>query len=153
MTHFSKPKLPIRTRYFSHLFLFACFLFALSGCDEEKQTETFTQVGKASFYADFFQDRLTSSGESFDQNKLTAAHKHLPLGTKVQVTNLENDKEVTVVINDRGPFVAGRIIDLSKKAMKKLDFEEQGVTEVKIEAELPESTVDSLQTLLNLPQQ
>lgn len=92
-----------------------------------------TQSGKASFYADKFEGRTTASGEKYKHNKLTAAHKTLPFGTKVRVTNLSNSKQVEVVINDRGPYVDGRIIDLSKSAAEQLDFINQGLTEVKME--------------------
>lgn len=91
-----------------------------------------TQKGRASFYADKFNGRKTASGETFRNGKLTAAHKTLPFGTKVKVTNQSNGKSVKVRINDRGPFVAGRIIDLSKKAAKKIDLDKAGVTEVVI---------------------
>ncbi|MDP1974194.1 MAG: septal ring lytic transglycosylase RlpA family protein, partial [Sediminibacterium sp.] len=76
--------------------------------------------------------RKTSNGERFKQNKLTAAHKTLPFGTKVKVTNLSNGQSVKVRINDRGPFIQGRIIDLSKKAAKKIDMVNTGVTKVTI---------------------
>ena len=88
--------------------------------------------GIASFYADKFVGRTTANGEKYKHNKLTAAHKTLPFGTKVKVTNLSNKKSVVVVINDRGPFVKGRIIDLSKSAAKKLDFINEGITKVRI---------------------
>ena len=91
-----------------------------------------TQNGKASFYADKFSGRKTASGETFRNNKLTGAHKTLPFGTKVKVTNKNNGKSVKVRINDRGPFVTGRIIDLSKKAAKKIDLDKAGVAEVEI---------------------
>ena len=96
---------------------------------------TFGQVqkGKASFYADKFEGRTTASGDKYRHGKATAAHKSLPFGTKVRVTNLGNDKSVVVTINDRGPFVEGRIIDLSKSAAESLDFINQGLAEVKIE--------------------
>jgi rare lipoprotein A len=86
----------------------------------------------ASFYADKYVGRKTSNGEKFKQNKLTAAHKTLPFGTKVKVTNLSNGQSVKVRINDRGPFIQGRIIDLSKKAAKKIDMVNAGVTKVTI---------------------
>lgn len=80
-----------------------------------------------------FDGGKTASGETFHQNKLTAAHKKLPFGTIVKVTNLSNNKSVTVRINDRGPFVSGRIIDLSKAAAQQIDLVAAGVTKVKIE--------------------
>lgn len=98
-------------------------------------TSTFAQIhkGKASYYADKFEGRLTASGVKYKHSKLTAAHKLLPFGTKVKVTNISNNKTVIVEINDRGPFVTGRIIDLSKSAAEKLDFIHVGITEVSIE--------------------
>ena len=91
-----------------------------------------TQTGKASYYANEFNGRRTASGEKFRNSKLTAAHKTLPFGTKVKVTNLRNGKSVKVIINDRGPFVAGRIIDLSKKAARKIGIDKEGVGNVQI---------------------
>jgi rare lipoprotein A len=91
-----------------------------------------SETGMASFYADKYVGRKTSNGEKFKQNKLTAAHKTLPFGTKVKVTNLNNGQSVKVRINDRGPFIQGRIIDLSKKAANKIDMVNAGVTKVTI---------------------
>lgn len=91
------------------------------------------QTGKASYYADKFQGSRTASGEKYKKSKLTAAHKTLPLGTKVRVTNLANKQSVVVVINDRGPYVEGRIIDVSHAAAEKLGFISQGIAEVSIE--------------------
>lgn len=91
------------------------------------------QTGKASFYADKFEGQPTASGEKYRHNKLTAAHKTLPFGTKVRVTNLANNSTVEVTINDRGPYVEDRIIDLSKSAAEKLGFVTQGLAEVKLE--------------------
>lgn len=92
-----------------------------------------TQTGKASFYADKFEGHPTASGEKYKHSKLTAAHKTLPFGTKVKVTNLKNDLTVEVMINDRGPYVDGRIIDLSKSAAEKLGFVNIGLADVKVE--------------------
>ena len=92
-----------------------------------------TQTGKASFYADKFDGSPTASGEKYKHSKKTGAHKTLPFGTKVRVTNLENNKTVEVVINDRGPYVDGRIIDLSKSAAEELDFINKGIADVKLE--------------------
>lgn len=91
------------------------------------------QTGKASFYADKFEGHPTASGEKYKHNKLTAAHRTLPFGTKIKVTNLANEQSVIVVINDRGPYVDGRVIDLSKKAAEELGFILQGLTDVTIE--------------------
>jgi rare lipoprotein A len=90
------------------------------------------QTGKASFYADKFDGRKTASGEKFWNSKFTAAHKTLPFGTMVKVVNLDNGKTVKVRINDRGPFVEGRIIDLSKKAAHQIAIDKVGVGKVKI---------------------
>jgi rare lipoprotein A len=92
-----------------------------------------TQTGKASFYADKFEGSPTASGEKYKHAKLTAAHKTLPFGTKVRVTNTANNQSVDVVVNDRGPYVDGRVIDLSKSAAEKLGFISQGLADVKLE--------------------
>ena len=97
-------------------------------------SEGFTQSGKASWYGKKFHGRRTSSGEIFDMYSESAAHKTLPLGTYVKVLNLSNNRVIIVRINDRGPFVTGRIIDLSYAAAKKIDLIGLGVTDVKIEA-------------------
>jgi rare lipoprotein A len=92
-----------------------------------------TQTGKASFYADKFEGAMTASGEKYRHSKATAAHKTLPFGTKVRVTNLDNNKTVEVTINDRGPYVDGRIIDLSRSAAEELGYINKGLADVKIE--------------------
>jgi rare lipoprotein A len=88
----------------------------------------------ASFYGvkDGYHGKKTASGETFNTFKLTAAHKTIPFGTKVKVENLANGKTVKVRINDRGPFVKGRIIDLSEKAADRLDMKRSGVADVVI---------------------
>lgn len=92
------------------------------------------EIGLAVYYSDKFQGRKTASGEIFDQQKLTAAHRELPFGTVVRVTNLENRRSVQVRINDRGPFGSRRrIIDLTRKAAERLDMIGAGVIEVKVE--------------------
>jgi rare lipoprotein A len=91
-----------------------------------------TQQGMASFYGDKFQGRATASGEPFDQRQLTAAHPSLPFGTRVLVTRRDTGSEVEVLINDRGPFVKGRIIDLSKQAARELGMINRGVAPVMI---------------------
>jgi rare lipoprotein A len=87
----------------------------------------------ASYYGDDFHGRKTASGEVFDQWKLTCAHRDLPFGTRLKVTNLQNKKSVLVRVNDRGPWVSGRLIDLSYAAAKKIDMIQRGVVKVKIE--------------------
>lgn len=112
-------------------------LTASLGCaDQENETadqNTFTQQGKASYYARSFHGEETANGETFNQNALVAAHKTLPFGTQVQVTNLDNGKQVTVRINDRGPFKPGRIIDLSRLAAREIDLLDEGLAPVEIE--------------------
>jgi len=118
---------------------------ALSGCNSGQSVEHDTgsasatkpshrEVGEASWYGPGLQGNETASGETFDQSKMTAAHPSLPMGTKAEVTNLENDKKVEVRINDRGPYVGDRAIDLSRAAARKLGMEDDGTTQVKIEA-------------------
>ena len=92
-----------------------------------------TFKGKASYYANKFQGRLTASGEKFDQNKLTAAHKKLPFGTKLRVINTQTGKSVVVRVNDRGPFVKGCIVDLSRSAFSRIGNIKSGVVNVKVE--------------------
>jgi|TARA_B110000263_G_scaffold249201_1_gene266101 rare lipoprotein A len=89
--------------------------------------------GVSSFYADDFHGKLTANGEIYDMYGLTAAHKTLPLNTIVRVTNLANNKSLILRVNDRGPYVKGRILDCSYGAAKKLDFISQGTTDVKVE--------------------
>lgn len=91
-----------------------------------------SQTGYASWYGGKFHGRRTANGEVFDTNKLTAAHKSLPFGTVVEVKNLRNGATVQVRINDRGPFVEGRIIDLSRAAAERLDMLGSGVTPVSL---------------------
>ena len=91
------------------------------------------QYGVASWYGKKFHGNPTASGEIYDMYQLTAAHKTLPLGTYVMVTNVENNRAVEVKINDRGPFVRGRIIDLSYAAARSIDMVEKGTARVKVE--------------------
>ena len=98
-----------------------------------KRTAKHALNGTASWYGPGFHGKKTASGEIYDQTKLTAAHKTLPLGTKARVTNLDNGSAVEVEINDRGPFVDGRIIDLSRAAAGALGFIESGTAPVRVE--------------------
>jgi len=90
------------------------------------------ETGVASWYGPGFDGRQTASGEIFRQNEMTAAHKKMKFGTFVRVVNLNNGKSVVVKVNDRGPFIPGRIIDLSRGAAEVLDFIDKGVTDVEI---------------------
>jgi rare lipoprotein A len=109
------------------LFSVFCFLIVVFCSYAQVQT------GKASFYADKFEGTPTASGEKYRHNKLTAAHKTLPFGTKVRLTNLANNQTAEVTINDRGPYSEGRIVDVSKSAAEQLGFVNQGLAEVKLE--------------------
>ncbi|HVY02095.1 MAG TPA: septal ring lytic transglycosylase RlpA family protein [Caulobacterales bacterium] len=95
------------------------------------------QIGLASWYGRAWQGRRTASGARFDARKLTAAHRFLPLNTKARVTNLMNGRSVEVTINDRGPYVPRRVIDLSAAAAKQLDMTERGIAPVRIEPQPP----------------
>ncbi len=97
-------------------------------------SEGYREQGMASWYGKPFHGRRTSSGEVFDMYKLTAAHKTLPLPSLVRVTNLDSGRSIVVTVNDRGPFVKDRIIDLSFGAAKELDFVKAGTTRVQVEA-------------------
>ena len=90
-------------------------------------------VGISSFYAEDFHGKLTANGEIYDMYGLTAAHKTLPLNTVARVTNLENGKSLILRINDRGPYIQGRMLDCSYGAAKKLDFVQQGKTKVQVD--------------------
>ena len=94
----------------------------------------YTETGVASFYSMKYQFQQTASGERLNQLANTAAHKQLPFGSRVQVTNLSNGESVVVKINDRGPFVEGRIIDLTRSAFAKIADTSAGIIDVKIEA-------------------
>jgi rare lipoprotein A len=92
-----------------------------------------SETGKASYYAMRFQWKKTASGELYDKDKKTAAHKKLPFGTKISVVNTDNSKSVIVKINDRGPFVKGRLVDLSASAFSSIADLGAGVIDVRIE--------------------
>ena len=98
-----------------------------------KPPKRYVEEGIASWYGKKYHGRTTANGERFDMRALTAAHRTLPFGTVVKVTNLENGRTVEVRINDRGPFVKGRVIDLAKGAAKKLDMIQAGVVRVRLE--------------------
>lgn len=97
------------------------------------RAETTAVSGRASYYGGRFHGRRTASGARFDQNAMTAAHPTLPFGTRVRVTNLANDRSVLVKITDRGPFVRGRIIDVSREAARQLGFLRKGLATVRLE--------------------
>lgn len=107
-------------------------MMVLPACHRKFYGKSVSQIGLASYYADSFEGRLTANGEIFSQKAMTAAHKTLPFGTRLKVLNLENNKTCIVRINDRGPFVKGRILDLSYQAASKLDMLKKGVVRVQL---------------------
>jgi rare lipoprotein A len=102
------------------------------------------QLGVASWYGRFFQGRTTASGVPFNENALTCAHRTLPLGSVLKVTNLRNNRSVVVTVNDRGPVPRDRVIDLSKAAAEDLGFSERGLAPVKVELIGPSSELAQL---------
>ena len=108
---------------------------SLSACGtgpQVRETPRYQAEGLASYYGKKFHGRRTASGERFNMNAMTAAHRSLKFGTRVKVTNLRNKRSVTVRINDRGPFIRGRIIDLSYAAAKKIRMLGDGVVRVRV---------------------
>jgi len=105
--------------------------------------------GKGSFYGDDFHGKKTATGEKFDKNKNTAASKELPLGSKATVTNEETGQSTDVIVNDRGPYVKGRVIDLSEKAAKDIGItKEEGLAPVRVEAKPSEQPNDEVREKL-----
>jgi rare lipoprotein A len=97
------------------------------------EAPAWTQTGKVSWYGPGFHGRQTANGEIFDTNEMTMAHRSLAFGSKVRVTNLDNGRSIVVRVNDRGPYVGGRIADLSHAAASRLGFVEGGVVRARIE--------------------
>ncbi len=114
--------------------IIVAILFAITSCGGKPVMgeKGYEFSGIASWYGKDFHGKRTASGEKFNMNKMTAAHKKLPLGTVVKVTRIDTGKTVKVTINDRGPYVKGRVIDLSRKAAKKLDMLKVGHARVKV---------------------
>ncbi len=108
------------------------------------------QIGTASWYGSYFQGRTTASGEPYDMYDLTAAHPSLPLGSWVRVTNLRNGRAVVVRINDRGPIVPGRIIDLSYNTARVLRFESSGLQRVRLDVVKSAAKADQPQVMAAL---
>ncbi len=141
------PKPPVPVPSVPVIIIFSLFLLAACGpryivrerripppeTKIERRESRGVQQGIASWYGADFHGKQTSSGEIYDMYQLTCAHNTLPLGTMVMVTNLENGKSVELKVNDRGPFVKGRIIDLSYAAARMLDMHEQGTAPVRVE--------------------
>src|SRR6202049_496062 len=110
------------------------------------------QVGTASWYGEYFDGKTTASGEDYDMYDMTAAHPTLPMGSYVRVTNLHNGRAVVVKVNDRGPIVPGRIIDLSYGAAQALQFKQRGLQRVRLDLVNPRDQKSAYQTIaLNHP--
>ncbi|QOY86099.1 septal ring lytic transglycosylase RlpA family protein [Paludibaculum fermentans] len=121
--------------------LCSCALLALAGCSRHKHTARtpaapapgWSEIGIASWYGNPYHGRPTSSGEIYDMEQMTAAHRTLPFGAIVRVTNLTNNKKIEVRINDRGPFAAGRIVDISRAAARNINMIGPGTARVRLE--------------------
>ena len=122
--YFSKSRFKVNSLTASIL------VIVCTACGSSKSA--FTQSGQGSYYADKFAGRPTASGTPYRPGKLTAAHNTLPFGTKIKVTNTKTGRSVKVTVNDRGPHVKGRIVDLSKKAAKKIGLVDAGVAPVQL---------------------
>lgn len=132
------------------IFLVPIFSVLFISCNDNEVLYNYVEEGKASYYANLFIGRPTANGEAFSQDSMSAAHKFLPFGTKVKVTNIDNGKTIDVVINDRGPFVRNRIIDLSRRGADSLDFLQKGIAKVQLEAYIDDQALaDSLQQKAN----
>ncbi|BBP74884.1 MULTISPECIES: septal ring lytic transglycosylase RlpA family protein [Pseudomonas] len=114
----------------------ACALLTLlAGCaTHDIDPRGYDETGMASYYGARHHGKRTASGEPFDQHGLTAAHRQLPFGTRVKVTNLANDRSVVVRINDRGPHTRGRLIDLSREAAEQLGMLQSGTARVRVQS-------------------
>ena len=125
-----------------HRLVLTAILVLLAGCASPPPAATppaagtpvYRAEGQASWYGQRHHGRRTASGERFDQHALTAAHRSLPFGTRVRVTNLNNDRSVVVRINDRGPHTRGRIIDVSRRAAEQLDMLRSGTAPVRVQS-------------------
>ena len=118
------------------ILLISAVILGCSGAPPKKNADGwigYTEEGKASFYADKHQFKRTASGELYNHDLKTAAHRTIPFGSKVEVTNITNGKSVVAVVNDRGPFVNGRIVDLSKSAFSSIGNTSLGLINVQIE--------------------
>lgn len=136
------PSFPFNPKYWLVWTLLLGMVFLELGCGGSKVTRNrsrplthkVVETGTACWYGPEYHGRPTASGERFNMNDMTAAHRTLPFDTKVKVTNLENRTSAVVRINDRGPFKSNRIIDVSRKAAKVLGFEQEGLARVRIES-------------------
>ena len=116
-----------------HLISAASFGVVAALAQTPSSTQANETTGVCSYYARMHDGHITAGGEKFDSNAMTAAHRQLPMGTKLKVTNLANGKSVVVTVNDRGPFVKGRSLSVTRRAAEELGFRKQGVAKVKFE--------------------
>jgi rare lipoprotein A len=123
---------PVNSRTFVTTSLVFSLFAAQAVYPAPEQSYPRQETGIASYYSSAFNGRRTASGERFSNTALTAAHLHYPLGTRLRVTNLKNRRRVLVRVNDRGPFVSGRVISVTRRAARILRFEKAGLTEVKV---------------------
>jgi rare lipoprotein A len=133
----ARPRLPHQARRLAGA-VFLLVLLVLGGCSSTPKpgsavSRGYNESGIASYYGNEFHGRKTANGERFDQGKLTAAHRTMPFGTRVKVTNTQNGRSVVVRVNDRGPFVKGRVIDLSSTAFRSIASLNAGVVAVRIQ--------------------
>lgn len=138
----------------NHIYLF-CILLVANLSVSFSSTES-ANCGVATYYADLFQGKRTASGELYDKNKLTAAHRTLPIGTKIKITRVDNHKSVVVRVNDRGPHSRNKMLDVSKAAAEKIGLTKVGKATVKLEiidknnkVALTEENADELMAILN----
>lgn len=130
----------MRLQHLYSTFLITFTLLTAGACTSSKPTvgqRGYTEAGKASYYSNKLHGRKMANGEAYNRRKLTAAHRTLPFGTKVKVTNLQTNKSVKVSITDRGPFVKGRVIDLSEAAARRLNYISAGIVPVEVKVVKP----------------
>lgn len=128
-----KMKLPTKNGKYEGIYKVGKPYTVLGKTYYPREDENYKEIGMASWYGKDFHNKKTSNGEIYNMNDYTAAHRTLPMPSIARVINLENGKSIKVRINDRGPFAKNRIIDVSKKVAKALDFHEKGTTKVKVE--------------------
>ena len=128
-----KPKKPVKSGKYEGIYKIGKPYTIMGQTYYPHIDEDYEEIGMASWYGSDFHNKKTSNGETYNMNDFTAAHRTLPMPSMVRITNLENGRSIKVRINDRGPFVKNRIIDVSKRVAQELKFHTQGVTKVKVE--------------------
>lgn len=128
-----KPKKPVKNGKYEGIYKIGKPYTIMGQTYYPHIDEDYEEIGMASWYGSDFHNKKTSNGETYNMNDFTAAHRTLPMPSMVRITNLENGRSIKVRVNDRGPFVKNRIIDVSKRVAQELKFHTQGVTRVKVE--------------------